>query len=370
MSVEIMKRNGMTGTPAEKGAAGDKGNVGGTGGPGLAGGPLTTQEADTHNTLPLDEDDETMRHLVTHFQGATGAMGGKPEPDVHLEEGKPVPLETLQRVTNNTMGQIEKLNKEETLRQLKEENLAAEGVFSSARAKMVNIGYLMGCLLVHLKKLVIAEDENWGEYISREFPEMSRRTRDKCMNLANTSGILTHAHLGTDAAELVIQAIKPIKHMLSKEDPISDLFARNGITINYAQIEKSDLTPLVKGVITRQKLLQKDIEVDVRVSTDFNKVAGAVTAVDIAVMLDRKEHGLAPQAYMEEVIANNGMRPNEVSDTKSAKQPIKYINAETVKLKSSIDRLLEEKADLKKLDKTHLEALRASVNNLIDCCSD
>ena len=114
--------------------------------------------------------------------GASGSvMGGKPEPDVHLEEGKPVPLETLQRVTNNTMGQIEKLNKEETLRQLKEENLAAEGVFSSARAKMVNIGYLMGCLLVHLKKLVIAEDENWGEYISREFPEMSRRTRDKCM---------------------------------------------------------------------------------------------------------------------------------------------------------------------------------------------
>ena len=60
------------------------------------------------------------------------------------------------------------------------------------------------------------------------------------------------------------------------------------------------------------------------------------------------------------------MRPNEASDNQSPKQPIKYINAETVKLKSSIDRLLEERADLKKLDKTHLEALRAAVDTLLD----
>ena len=68
---------------------------------------------------------------------------------------------------------------------------------------------------------------------------------------------------------------------------------------------------------------------------------------------------------MEEVIANNGTRLNEASDTQSPKQPIKYINAETVKLKSSIDRLLQENADLKKIDKTHLEALRAAVDNLL-----
>ena len=361
----------VTGQPnGATGATGGIGSIGKTGGPGLPGLPITTTEDATIKPLHQDEGDETMRHLVMHFQGATGAMGGKPEQDVHIEAGKPIPVETLQRVTTNMTDQIEKLNKDQTLLQLKEQNMAAEGVFGSARAKMVNIGYVIGCLLAHLKKLVMAEGtENWGDYISREFPEMSRRTREKCMNLANTSGILKHADIGVDAAELVIQAIKPIKHMLSKEDPIGDLFARSGITFNYAQIEKGHLTPMIKGVITRQKLLQKDLDVDVRVSTDFNKVAGSVTAVDIAVMLDRKEHGLSPQGYMEEVIANNGTRPNDASDTNSPKKPIKYINAETVKLKSFIEHLLEDKADLKKLDLTHLEALSTAVNNLIARCT-
>jgi hypothetical protein len=306
-----------------------------------------------------------MRHMLMHFQGSTGAMGGTPEPNLLIEDGKPVPTETLARVAAKTTDQIEKLSKEETLRQLKSQNMAAEGVFSSARSKMVSIGYIIGCLLVHLKSLVTAEGENWGDYIEREFPEMKRRTREKCMNLANTPGILKHAYLGIDATEQVIQAIKPIKHMLSKEDPIGDLFKRNGVILNYDQIEKGSLTSLVKGVIMRQKLLQKDLDINIQVTTDFNKVAGAVTAVDIAVMLDRKDHGLPPAAYMEEVIANNGTRLNEASDTQSPKQPIKYINAETVKLKSSIDRLLQENADLKKIDKTHLEALRAAVDNLL-----
>ncbi|WP_428561153.1 MAG: hypothetical protein ACP59X_18290 [Solidesulfovibrio sp. DCME] len=347
-------------------------SIGATGGTGASGGmpstdPLSPPPPPSTPAIgSLGEDDDPMRHMLMHFQGSTGAMGGTPEPDVQIEDGKPVPMETLARVAENTTGQIEKLSKEETLRQLKSQNVAAEGVFSSARSKMVSIGYIIGCLLVHLKSLVTAENENWGDYIEREFPEMKRRTREKCMNLANTPGILKHAYLGIDAAELVIQAIKPIKTMLSKEDPIGDLFERNGVVLNYDQIEKGSLTSLVKGVIMRQKLLQKELDINVQITSDYNKVVGAVTPVDIAVMLDRKEHGRSPEEYMKEVISKNGVRPNEVSDTQSSKQPIKYINAETVKLKSSIERLLEEKADLKKLDKTHLEALRAAVDTLLD----
>lgn len=347
-------------------------SIGATGGTGAPGGmpstdPLSPPPPPSTPAIgSLGEDDDPMRHMLMHFQGSTGAMGGTPEPDVQIEDGKPVPMETLARVAEKTTGQIEKLSKEETLRQLKSQNVAAEGVFNSARSKMVSIGYIIGCLLVHLKSLVIAEGENWGDYIEREFPEMKRRTREKCMNLANTPGILKHAYLGVDAAEQVIQIVSPIKHILSKEDPIGDLFERNGVILNYDEIDKGTLKDVAKGVISREKLLKKGLDVEVRVTTDFNRIAGAVTPVDIAVMVDRKEHNLSPQAYMEEVIGKNGMRPNEASDTQSTKQPIKYINAETVKLKSSIERLLEEKTDLKKLDKTHLEALRAAVDTLLD----
>jgi len=342
--------------------------TGGTGGPG--GVPSSgTEDVSLPKPVPTvgapGNDDDPMRHMLMHFQGSTGAMGGKPEPDAQVEEGKPIPQEMLQRVVENTTGQIEKLTKDEALLQLKSQHVAAEEIYASARTKMVNIGYLIGCLLAHLKSLVIAEGENWGDFSDRELPEMSRRTRDKCMNLADTPGILKHAYLGTDAAEQVIQIIKPIKHMLSKEDPISDLFERSGIKLNYAEIEKSELKLLVQAVITRQKLLPKKIDIEVQTIIDFSKVAGPVTAIDTAVMLDRVAHELSPAEYMVEVIAKNGLRPNDVSDTNSPKHPIKYINAETVKLKNSIDRLLEEEVNLKKLDKTHLEALRTAVDNLL-----
>ena len=346
--------------------------TGGTGGVGGDGKKPTTEPASSLPPIRVTpvasisgDDDDPMRHMVMHFQGSTGAMGGTPEPNVQLEGGKPVPTEMLERVTANTSDQIEKLSKEKTLQQLKSQHMAAEGVFGSARSKMVSIGYIIGRLLVHLKSLVTAEGENWGDYIERELPEMKRRTREKCMNLANTPGILTHAYLGIDATEQVIQAIKPIKHMLSKEDPIGDLFKRNGIILNYDQIEKENLKSTVQGVIMREKLQKKDMEIDVTVCIDFIKLAGPLTAVDVAVMLDRKEHGLLPQGYMEEVINKNGTRLDEVSSDTSSKPPIKYINAETVKLKSSIDRLLKNGFDIKKLDKTHLEALKTAVEDLL-----
>ncbi len=347
-------------------------SIGATGGTGAPGGMPSTDPLSPPPPPPaptvgyLGEDDDPMRHMLMHFQGSTGAMGGTPEPDVQIEDGKPVPQETLARVAGNVTDQIEKLNREETLRQLKSQTLTADGVFSAARAKMVNIAYVIGCLLAHYKKLVIADGENWADASKKDLPEMSRRTIDKYLNLANTPGILKHAYLGIDAAEQIIQIVSPIKHILSKEDPIGDLFERNGVALNYDEIDKVTLKDVVKGVISREKLLKKGLDVEVRITTDFSRIAGAVTPVDIAVMIDRKEHDLSPQAYMEEVIGKNGMRPNEASDTQSPKQPIKYINAETVKLKSSIERLLEEKADLKKLDKTHLEALRAAVDTLLD----
>jgi hypothetical protein len=345
--------------------------TGGTGGTGGAGKKPATEPASPPAPISLTpvasisgDDDDPMRHMLMHFIGSTGAMGGKPNP-VKIEAGKPIPQETLQQVVGGAVKQIGKLSKVKTLHEVKNQCQAANGVFNSAHSKMVNINYMIGCLLMHLKKLVIEDGENWGDYTQTNLPEMSRRTIDKCINLANTPGILTHAYLGVDAAEQVIQTISPIKHMLSKEDPIGDLFKRNGIILNYGQIEKGSLKSIVQGVISREKLQKKDMEIDVTVSIDFHKLAGAVTAVDVAVMLDRKEHGLSPQGYMEEVIANNGTRPNEVSRDTSSKPPIKYINAETVKLKSSIDRLLENGLDIKKLDKTHLEALKTAVDNLL-----
>ena len=345
------------------------GATGGTGGPG--GTPTSASENApiSPSVLPgvfVGEEDDPMRHLVMHFQGSTGAMGGTPDPNVQLEADKPVSQETVNLVRDNMTGQIEKLDKAETLRQLKAQNLAAEDVFGSARSKMLNIGYVIGQLLCHLKKLVIDDGENWGDYIQDNLPEMSRRSLDKYMNIANTPGILKHAYLGIDAAEKVIQTIAPIKHMLSKEDPIGDLFSRNGITVDYSQVEKGTLKGLVKGVISREKLLKKGIEIEVQVAIDFSNVAGAITAVDIAVMIDRMDHGLSPQKYMEEVIANNGTRPNDVSDVTTSKKPIHYINAETVKLKNSIERLLDGKSDLKKVDRTHLEALSKVLDSLLE----
>lgn len=347
--------------------------IGATGGTGAPGSMPSTAPASPPlpPSIPptgeyASEEDDPMRHMLMHFQGATGAMGGTPEPNVKMQSGTPIPQETLVRVAENTTGQIEKLSKEETLRQLKSQHLEAGRIFSAARSKMINIGYLIGCLLAHYKKLVIKDGENWAEAIKNNLPEMSRRTIDKYLNLASTPGILNHAHLGIDAAEQVIQTIAPLKSFLSKDDPIGHLFEMHGMPLNYDQMEKGNLKHVVRGVLTRIKLQRKEIEITAKIATDFSRLAGAVTAVDIAVMLDRQEHGGSPEKYMEEVIANNGTRPNEASDVHTSKQPIRYINAETVKLKNSIDRLLEENADLKKVDKTHLEALRAAVDSLLE----
>ena len=57
------------------GATGGIGSFGKTGGPGLPGLPITTTEDATIKPLQIEEGDDTMRHLVMHFQGATGAMG-------------------------------------------------------------------------------------------------------------------------------------------------------------------------------------------------------------------------------------------------------------------------------------------------------
>ena len=346
-------------------------SVGATGGTGAPGGipstdPLSPPLPPATTAAYIGEDDDPMRHMLMHFQGSTGAMGGTPAPDIQIKDGKSITQEKLARVVENTNAQIAKLNRKETLQQLRSQHLAADGVFSAARAKMINIAYVIGCLLDHYKKLVKEDGENWAEAIRQDLPDMSRRTIDKYLNIANTPGILKHAYLGIDAAEQIIQIISPIKHLLSKTDPIGELFERNGVALNYDEIDKGTLKDVVKGVIWREKLLKKDIEVDVRVTTDFSKIAGAVTPVDIAVMVDRKEHGDSPENYMKEVIANNGIRSSDTSEKQFPNKPIKYINAETVKLKSSIDRLLEGNSDLKKLDKTHLEALRAAVDMLLD----
>jgi len=378
MSDEIMKRIGMTGTPAEKGDAGDMGNVGKTGGPGPRGKEGGIPGLEDHEGQPapissgvLDAITDPMVYQYAHFIGSTGAMGATPEELEKLPSpGKPVTNDVMHAAAENMERQIGTLSEEETLAQLKKQESKSESVFASARANMLSIAFVIGLLLNHLRDLVIAGKKNWVEYITKTMPNLKTRTREKYMSIAGFPGILNHAPLGIDDAERLIQVLNPIQHLLDKSDPITGFFKQNGFVLDYQLIERHELRTLVQAVIDKDKLAQKKIEMDIKLSQDFSKVAGKLQAEDVAVMLDRKakEGNTGPIAYMEEIIRRNGARlsaERDTSYTSLPKRPIKYINGESIKFKDTLLSLMNGQEDIKKLDRTHLEALRAAINDAI-----
>jgi len=379
MSDEIMKRIRMTGTPAEKGAAGDnKGTVGGTGGPGLDGkeGGIPVPEDYKSQSAPspsgaLDAINDPVAYQYAHIIGSTGAMGATPDAlEKFPAPGKTVTNDVMNAASENMKQQIGTLSEEETLAQLKKQESKSESVFASARANMLSIAFVIGLLLHHLRDLVIAGKKNWVEYITKSMPMLKTRTREKYMSIAGFPGILNHAPLGIDDAERLIQLLSPIQHLLDKSDPITCFFKQNGVVLDYQLIERHELRTLVQAVIDKDKLAQKKIETDIKLSQDFSKVAGKLKPEDVAVMLDRKikEGDNGPIAYMQEIIRRNGVRlsaEGDTSDTSLPKRPIKYINAESIKFKDTLLSLMNGQEDIKKLDRTHLEALRVAINDAI-----
>jgi hypothetical protein len=201
-------------------------------------------------------------------------------------------------------------------------------------------------------------------------PNLKKRTREKYMNIAEFPGILNHAPIGIDDAERLIQLLKPIRHLLDKTDPITCFFKQNDVVLDYQLIEKHELRTSIQAVITKDKLVRKDIEAEIKLCQDFSKVAGKLQSEDVAVMLDRKakEGNTGPIAYMEEIIRRNGVRlsaEGETSEKSLPKRPVKYVNAESVKLKDTLQHLVSLKEDPKKLDRSHLEALRAAIDDAI-----
>ena len=378
MSDEIMKRIVMTGTPAEKGVAGDKGNVGGTGGPGQHGKMYDIPAPEDHksHSAPspsgaLDAITDPMVFQYAHLIGSTGAMGATPEELEKLPApGKAVSTDMMHAAAENMEQQIGMLTEEETLAQLKKQEFESENVFAAARANMLSIAFVIGLLLLHLRKLVNAGKKNWIEYITKAMPNLKKRTREKYMNIAEFPGILNHAPIGIDDAERLIQLLKPIRHLLDKTDPITCFFKQNDVVLDYQLIEKHELRTSIQAVITKDKLVRKDIEAEIKLCQDFSKVAGKLQSEDVAVMLDRKakEGNTGPIAYMEEIIRRNGVRlsaEGETSEKSLPKRPVKYVNAESVKLKDTLQHLVSLKEDPKKLDRSHLEALRAAIDDAI-----
>jgi len=341
-------------------------SVGGTGGPGMPGKP--DQVISTR--LGFDQmGDDTMHHQYMHMVSTTGAIGAKGSPPpVNVPQGAPIPEEVQQEAMKALDEQIDKLTEEETLKALQDQSIYVQDVIAGAQAKMLSVAYVQGRLLNHLHKLMLKKRGNWVDYIEKAMPELKRGTREKYMLIAKTPGVLSHAKMGIDRAGEVIKVMAPIRSMLDDEDPIGDLFNINGVVLDYS-MDKLELRSVVKAVIAKTKLASKGIKVEVATVIDFHRTAGPITPEDMAVMTDRKEQDKDPNLYLIEVISRNGLRIHNLSDKKDPKPPVKYVNAESVKLTESINALLGSTIKPAKIDKIHLEALLAAVTKLIERCA-
>jgi len=312
-----------------------------------------------------------MRHQFIHLVSSTGAMGakGSEPPAVEVEPNQPIPAEVKAQAVKQLKEQVAKLTEKETLDELERQGLVVDGVFAEARSKMLNVAYVQGTLLIHLEKLVLRRGGNWVEYIEKKMPDLKRKSREKYMKIADTPGILNHARMGIDRAEQVIQVIAPIRHMLDDDDPIGDLFKRNGAKLDYEKMDKLELRRLVKAVIEKERLAAKGIKVSLETIKKFHILAGKITPEDMAILVDRRSRGESPEKYFLEVIQRNGVRGHAAAASKEKKPPVKYVNAESVKLAESIHNLLAGVVDPGKIDKTHLEVLQKAVAELIERCN-
>ena len=369
-SIASLTENTCTSNIAEPAVQPGQYLAGGTGGPGAAG----SKQANNHpqHVSPFGKsDDDTMRHQYMHIVSSTGAMGARgSEPTaVEIEPDQPISAEVKAQAVDNLKEQVAKLTEKETLDELNRQSLVVDDVFAEARSKMLNVAYVQGTLLNHLEKLVLRRGDNWVEYIEKKMPNLKRKSREKYMKIAETPGILIHARMGIDRAEQVIQVIVPIRHMLDEKDPMGDLFKRNGAELDYANLDKLELRRLVKAVIEKERLAAKGIKVSLELVKEFHLLADKITPEDMAILVDRKSRGESPETYLLEVIQRNGVRGHGVATSKEKKPPVKYVNAESVKLAEGIRNLLAGTVDPSKVDTIHLEALQKAVAELIERCN-
>lgn len=387
MNSESEKNSGNSDSTKSSQSPSVTGFTGGTGGPGSATHPHTiSHEAISKGAAdekldssalkpeymaPWETEDDPVKYQYMHFVGTTGAMGGKGDEQTlaKVKAGAPVTTKAMDIAAAQIEEQIKTLNEEDTRSHLLRQSTISKEVISTAQSKMLGVAWIQGKLLVHLKSQVQERKGNWGSEAEKLLIEMkiSRRTMDKYINISSTPGILNHPGLGIDAAEMLYQAMSPIRHMLGAEDHVSAFFEVNQATVDYAEINKRDLTRLVKTVIVHEKLRRKGISGNISLIGDFLVLAEKFTSEDLAIMVDRKNNGNDPFDYMREVITNNGKRLNTEDESIPPKQRIKYINAESVKFREYIEALLKDASINKdKIDKSHLEALQSAVSEILD----
>lgn len=360
-----------------------RGGTGGTGGPGqekestTIGASNPNHKKKNGGAAALTPDyfapgtfgDDPMLYQYKHLVGTTGAMGGKgDDPNItKLSPGQSVTPKDMVDVKTEFERKLENLDEKKTLEFLHEQMVVTKEVINTALANQLSVAWPSGGFFSHQKKLILKRNGNWGEEIEPILKELgvSRRTMDKYVNIYSTPGILNHPGLGIDLAEEAIQAMKPVLHMLDKEDPLADFLKINGMPLDYSQVKRRDLRTITKNAIATNKMRRNGIPVDYKITSDFIRLAKKVTPIDLAVMNDRKERGLEPLDYMREVIAANGARPGAREEEVPVKRRIKYFNGESVKMVDQIKAILEDDStDKDKIDKTHLETLRNAVNDL------
>jgi len=340
-------------------------SLGNTGGPGL---PTTIY----YKEQSFEEVAE--KEAYQAFFGATGGIGGIPENiQDATEEGK--------TTTDMLVVLEEKVEKETDLGRLVVNTKNAHSQYINVEGK-ANIacashGYIAGKWLGKTRKVFCEENKGWIKFANETFPEISKSSREKYINVASVPSAEKYFKLGIDR----LSELGSYRNSLSSDqrknlgtDPISELaegkvdlnkpiannmVALNALTVN-SKLEKNGiyaswdvLLSFYEGGLTIISEDTKHLTSIVKANKDKDKDNVNTVAID---------------AYLQALIDNNGDRSALLSDVKpDAKQlntKIKSIDRQVLQLTESITKVLADKEVKGGIDTSILDDLIKKLSDL------
>ncbi len=213
----------------------------------------------------------------------------------------------------------------------------------------------IGKILLRMKFLVKKAGYIWGDWAAKKVSFISKRSREKFMNLARRKDCHLYTFLGIDRLDVLCSATKEIEGI----DQIGSFLFRHKIQIDLTkEFDLEEFKQLVDTALNQDRLTKHEIEADPTLVRDLTLNHISFDKALISRLVTIKECGGDVKKHLENLSLNRGKKAEKEEER------FKDFNSLSNRLIKTIDYILDDSEQLDRVDMESLENLQKKIEAL------
>lgn len=248
--------------------------------------------------------------------------------------------------------------------ELKSGTELARGI-SKAYNKLINVTgknltereIALGKIFIRQKRLAKAANLLWGPWAESNIEFVSKRTRERCMLLANHPECHKLTFLGGERLELLIGATKDSK----EPDAIKTLLAKYEIVYDpEAEVNLAEFKLLIDSAVNSENLSKNGLQIPFERVKNLTALGYRFDKALLKRLKDIQESGGNIQIYVDKLSMTMGAETEETG----ADRRLADVNTLSSRLIRTLDYVSKDEDELDKLDMKTLDLLWAKLNKI------